>query len=202
MAKLPHLTRCGLPGIELVPYGMHACHFYRDREELVDALRPYFAEGLRNRERCLWITAPPLPANGALEALKVGFDAVDEAVATGALRVLDYNQWYEGAGGLKGVDVVQFWLDEEERALAEGCNGLRIAGNMSFLKPDDWATFIEYEHAVTAHFNGRRIVALCSYPASLAEGQQENEVLEAHHCGFERPGETWQVSAEAKPLRV
>jgi hypothetical protein len=36
---------------------------------------------------------------------------------------------------LKGLDVIQFWLEEEERALAEGYNGLRITGNTSFLTP-------------------------------------------------------------------
>lgn len=35
MPKLPHITRCGLPGVDRVPFGMHACHFYRDRQNLV-----------------------------------------------------------------------------------------------------------------------------------------------------------------------
>jgi MEDS: MEthanogen/methylotroph, DcmR Sensory domain len=58
MVNIPYITRCGLPGIEHVPFGMHACHFYRNRNELVAAMVPYFIAGLRENERCLWITAP------------------------------------------------------------------------------------------------------------------------------------------------
>ena len=62
MAGETHLTDCGLPGIVRIPYGLHACHFYSGREQLLEALVPYFVAGLRGKERCLWITAPPLPA--------------------------------------------------------------------------------------------------------------------------------------------
>jgi signal transduction histidine kinase len=84
-----------------------------------------------------------------------------------ALRILNFDQWYASSAGLKGLGVVQLWLEEEERALAEGYNGLRITGNTRFLEPAHWSTFMQYEQAVTARFNGRRIVALCSH--SLAQ---------------------------------
>lgn len=77
--------------------------------------------------------------------------------------------------------MVQLWLKEEERALAEGYNGLRIAGNTSFLKGDEWSTFMKYERAVTAHFKSRRIIALCCYALMRCTDQQMNEVLHAHH---------------------
>ena len=60
MATPSNLTDCGLRGIRNIPYGVHMCHFYRDRDELAAVLVPYFAAGLRNRERCIWIAAAPL----------------------------------------------------------------------------------------------------------------------------------------------
>ena len=59
MANLSHITRCGLPGIEWVPFGMHACHFYSSTDQLVAALVPYAVAGLRSNDRCLWVTAKP-----------------------------------------------------------------------------------------------------------------------------------------------
>jgi hypothetical protein len=35
-----------------------------------------------------------------------------------------------------------------------------------------WATFMQYEQAVTARFNGRSIVALCSYAQAQCNDQQ------------------------------
>jgi len=198
MVNIPYITRCGLPGIEHVPFGMHACHFYRNRNELVAAMVPYFIAGLRENERCLWITAPPLPADEASQALRAASDAVDEAIQAGALRILDFDQWYGSLGRLKGLDVIQFWLEEEERALAEGYNGLRITGNTSFLTPGDWPTFMEYEQALSARFHGRRIVTICSYARARCNDQQTSEVMHAHHCAFERPDTDWQVIAASE----
>lgn len=192
------MTQCGLPGINAIPYGLHACHFYRDRDHLVEALVPYFVAGLRNHERCLWITAPPLPAREALAVLEMAWgDDVRSALAKGALRVLDFDRWYAEGSRLKGVDVVEAWLEEEKRALAEGHRGLRIAGNTSFLHSPDWAQFMAYERAVTAGLYGRRIVALCSYALHACTGPQARQTVEAHNCAFERADSTWHVSSRS-----
>lgn len=191
------ITQCGLPGINAIPYGLHACHFYRDREHLMEALVPYFVAGLRNHERCLWITAPPLPAREALAVLVMAWGDLRDAIASGALRVLDFDRWYADGSGLKGVDVVGAWLAEEERALAEGYRGLRIAGNTSFLHPQDWASFMDYERAVTARFHGRRIVALCSYALHACSGPQVRQTVGAHNCAFEHKDASWQVASRS-----
>jgi hypothetical protein len=198
-AELPHLTDCGLPGISRIPYGLHACHFYPDRERLVEALVPYFLAGLRNNERRLWVAAPPLPAPDARQALEAAWNGVGAAFDSGAIRILDFDEWYAGACGLNGLDVVRFWLDEEEKALAAGYNGLRITGNTSFLTSSDWATFMEYERVVGEKFYGRRIVALCSYTLQGRTAREVGEVMHAHECIFDRPDSTWQVVARPTP---
>jgi hypothetical protein len=193
-----HFTQSGLHGIDRVPFGMHACHFYDSRSELIAAWIPYIVAGLRGNERCLWIAAPPFSAREAVRALRAAWDGCDEALETGALRIRDFDQWYASSSRLKGLDVVQLWLEKEERALAEGYSGLRITGNTNFLKPNDWSTFMEYERAVTACFNGRRIVALCSYGLEELSLEQMTEVREAHHCVLGRPDAEWQVVAVPK----
>jgi two-component system, sensor histidine kinase PdtaS len=193
MTNLSHITHGGLPGIDCVPVGIHACHFFSSREQLVAALVPYAIAGLQNNERCLWVTGPPLPAREAVEALRAACAGVDDAIQAVALRILDFDQWYASSGQLKGLDVVQLWMEEEERALADGYNGLRIAGNTSFLKPNDWSMFLEYEEALTERFKGRRIVALCSYALARCDDQQLSAAIHAHHCALERAGTIWQA---------
>lgn len=198
LAQLPHFTCCGLPGIGHIPYGMHACHFYSHHDQIVAALVPYFAAGLREKERCLWVTAPPLPAREAATLLRAAHNGVDDAIQSGALRILDFDQWYGSSARLKGLEVVQFWLDEEERALAEGYNGLRITENTSFLQPGDWPTFLEYEQALTQRFTGRRIVALCSYALAHCSDQRISEVMQAHQFAFECPAGEWQATTRPR----
>jgi hypothetical protein len=71
----------------------------------------------------------------------------------------------------------------------------RIAGDTRFLTASDRSTFMEYEHAVTARCNGRRIVTLCSYARAQCNDQQMSEVMYAHHCALEGPDADVQAFA-------
>lgn len=192
MSAHSHLTDCGLPGILKIPYGLHACHFYPNRAELIDALVPFFLAGLYNREKCLWITAPPLPAAEGRAALRQAWSGVDKASAQGALRVVDFNDWY-GNNEVDPTRVVEAWLKEEEQAVAEGYRGLRLTGNTSFVTPQDWPMFMEYERKVGAAFSKRRIIALCSYHLGSCSGAQATEALSHHDCSFHRADAGWEV---------
>ena len=190
-----NLTELGLPGIRRVPYGVHMCHFYRSRDELVAALVPYFAAGLRARERCLWICAEPLAAAEAKRELaRAGVDA-DAAIASGALSILDYGDWYAKAGGLKGDAVAGLWLAEEARALRDGYNGLRISGNATFLRDAaEWQTFMDYEATLNELFEGRRIVTLCTYSRERSGPAAVQDVIHRHNCTLDHPDEGWQMT--------
>ncbi|HUQ76601.1 MAG TPA: MEDS domain-containing protein, partial [Burkholderiales bacterium] len=188
-----HFADCGLPGIKLLPYGVHMCHFYNGAEDLAEALVPYFTAGLRGNERCIWITATPLPAAQAKLALaKAGLD-VDAAVRKGSLVVRDYSEWYAELGSLKGNAVVELWLEEEQKALAAGYAGLRITGNVSFLTPETWQEFMDYEHTVNQTLVGRRIVSLCSYQLGRGNASDVLDVVRRHHCTLDHPDHGWQI---------
>ena len=188
-----HVTPCGLPGVGPVPLGLHSCHFYSDRQQLIDALVPFVLAGLQANERCLIIASAPLPARDLVRELRQSWDGVEEALHSGALRVLDFDRWYLDTSGLKSEDLVQLWLREEEQALAEGYSGLRVSGNISFLTPEQWPAFMAYEKSVSANFSNRRIVALCSYVLEDCIGDRKDQVLRAHGCAFERRDRDWQV---------
>ena len=190
---LPLLTDCGLPGIRGIPYGVHMCNFYRSREELAAALVPYFGAGLRANERCIWITAEPLGADEAIAELeRAGLDA-SALRASGALVVRDFTDWYAAAGALRGSQVVDLWLEEERLALAAGCRGLRITGNVTFLRPEDWPLFMEYEALIDQRLRTQRIVTLCTYQLGRCAPSEILDVMQRHSCTLDRPDEGWQI---------
>lgn len=188
-----HVTPCGLPGVGSVPVGMHSCHFYSDRQQLIDALVPFTLAGLQANERCLLIASAPLPARDLVRELRQSWDGVEEAIHSGALRVLDFDRWYLDTSGLKSEDLVQLWLREEDQALAEGYSGLRVSGNISFLTREQWPAFMAYEKSVSTNFSNRRIVALCSYVLEDCIGDRKDQVLRAHGCAFEQRDRDWHV---------
>ena len=193
-AHAPTFTQCGLPGLAQIPYGSHMCHFYREREDLVAALVPFFVAGLNSNERCIWITAEPLNgADARLELQKAGVN-VDAAIRSGALTIRDYSEWYTKAEGLTSREVAALWLAEENSALEQGYSGLRITGNASFVTPETWPDFMDYEAIVHRAFQGRRIVSLCSYHAKRCAPSDVLEVVRRHSCALSQPDEGWQVT--------
>jgi MEDS: MEthanogen/methylotroph, DcmR Sensory domain len=190
--KVPGITDCGVPGIKPVVYGSHLCHFYPNRQELIESLVPFFEAGLRNNERCLWVTADPLPATEAKMELARVVPDVHERIAAGQLRIIDGHEWYE-LSRLSAEAKVARWLEEETAALSDGFNGLRITGNVNFLTAETWHAFMTYERLVSKAFEQRRIVALCSYDLSRCRPWEVLEVIGLHHHTLVRDADAWQV---------
>ena len=189
----PNVTDCGIPGIKLVPYGVHLCHIYQERQDLVDSLAPYFKAGVRFNERCLWITAPPLPAGDARAEMAKLLPGIDALVEQDALRIIDASSWYATEGGFPEGPAVERWLREEEQALAQGYRGLRIAENASFVAPPASGAWMDYEHAVTEAIQDRRIVALCGFNLQQCQATDIFDIIRVHHFTLDRPDDHWQV---------
>jgi hypothetical protein len=52
--------KSGIPVIGNVPWGTHFCLFYRKKDDLIDALAPFFRAGLESNEFCMLVTSEPL----------------------------------------------------------------------------------------------------------------------------------------------
>ena len=96
--------------------------------------------------------------------------------------------------GERGNQVVDLWLAEEQRALAGGYSGLRITGNVTFLRSEDWALFMEYEELVNKAFQGRRIVTLCTYHLDSCGLGEVYDVVRRHHGALHQPDKGWQIT--------
>jgi len=131
-------------------------------------------------------------AAAKLSLERAGVDA-GAALAGGSLILRDFSEWYAEGTRLRGAGVVDLWLAEEARALADGCAGLRITGNVTFLTPVTWSVFMEYEDLLTKAFSGRRIVTLCTYPSERCGASNVLDVVHRHSCTLEHPDEGWQI---------
>jgi len=187
--SLARLTDAGIPGIGKIPYGVHLCHFYHQRQDLVDSLVPYFQYGLRNGERCLWVTSTPLKSDEARTELAKAMPGFADLEGAGRIRFLEAEAWY----GKTAAGVVARWLEEEQKALSEGFQGIRITGNTSFLEREHWPAFMDYEQEVNRSIGGRRIIALCSYALRQAKATDIFEVTRNHQHTVGRSGAQWEI---------
>ncbi len=188
------LTKYGVPGIDQVPFGIHVCHFYRAREDLIDALVPYFAAGLGNNENCVWVT--PFSTDETAAALGKVLSGVDAMLDKGQMQIFDAKTWHASTKGMDEKGVVQFWLHEEEKALTRGYQGLRSAvDTSSCLYVDDWDTLMDYEGAVSDAIRDRRILMLCSYDAQKCQATSVLEAVRTHQHALDRRDVNWEIDS-------
>jgi hypothetical protein len=192
MSASSHLTESGIPGVGIVPFGIHLCHFYTSREDLLASLNPYCKAGLRNNEACIWVTCAPLPVREL--AAEISQDSeLQAALERGQLRLVDALEWYGPPDAFNPEAAVQKWIFEEELARAQGYTALRITGNTGFVSPEAWPALMDYERLIHQRLQGRRIVTCCSYSRHQCDPVGVLEVVQRHHAALDQADGRWQV---------
>ncbi len=172
--------RTGLDIIGDVPWGTHFCHFYRTKRELIDVLVPYFKAGLESNEFCLWVTSEPLVEQDAHKAMSEAIPDFDRYLKTGQIEIMPHDQWYLKDGVFDSERVLRGWVDKLDSALSRGYSGLRLTGNAAWLEKRDWASFADYEAAVTSVIGKHKMVALCSYWLEKCSAAEVIEAARSH----------------------
>jgi PAS domain S-box-containing protein len=188
---------CSCSGIDAVgdvPWGSHFCHFYETREDLVETLVSFFANGLENNEQCLWVAAEPLPAREAAVELARRVPDLAERTARGQIRIIDFSDWYTAGERLDAEALLAAWGDAEAAALAAGYEGLRLTGNVTFLRDRDaWREFERYEARVTEVLASRKIIGLCSYQLGSSGASDVLDVVRNHQFAVVRRDGAWEM---------
>ena len=187
----------GLDVLSEAPWGTHLCQFYETKEDLIDALVPYFKAGLENNEFCMWVTAEPLGVDDAKASLGEAVENLDEYVAKGQVEILDYSQWYARSGQFDADEVLQGWVEKLDQALQRGFDGLRLTGNTFWLEKRDWDDFAAYEAMVDTAIGKYRMLAICSYYLGKCGPRELIDVVKNHEFALVRHDGKWEVFKNA-----
>jgi PAS domain S-box-containing protein len=201
--KTAALRKFGLELVGNVPWGTHLCQFYETKEDLVNVLVPYFSEGLRNNEFCMWITSPPLEAEEAKQALKKSVPELDQYIQKGQIEILPYTEWYLLGGSFNSDRVLRDWVKKEKAALDSGFDGLRLTGNTFWLERNGWKAFTEYEEEVNNVIGKHRMIAVCTYCLGKCNANEVIDVVKNHQFALIKRSGKWEriESAETKKVR-
>jgi len=183
----------GLDFVGDIPWGTHLCQFYETKHDLTEILVPYFAEGLRNNEACMWVTSKPLGVEEATASLEKVIPNIDLFIKNGQLFILPYKEWYLKGGTFDADRVLQGWVEKEQGALSRGFEGLRLTGNTFWIERDLWDSFTDYEEAVNNIIGAHRMIAVCTYSLEKCSGSDVTDVIRNHGGTIIKKGATWSV---------
>jgi PAS domain S-box-containing protein len=187
------LPKFGIDFVGDIPWGAHLCQFYETKHDLSDILVPYFAEGLKSNEACVWITSEPLEAEEATAALKKAVPDIDRFIKNGQLLILPFTEWYLKDGTFDADRVLQGWIEKEQEALSRGFEGLRLTGNTFWIGRSLWKPFTDYEEVINKVLRAHRIIALCTYSLRNCSGGDVVDVVRNHGGTIIKKGAIWSV---------
>jgi CheY-like chemotaxis protein len=161
-------------------FGDHACLIFESEREQIQATALFLAVGLDRGERCVFVAPPPALEAVRLAMTKGGVDAVGEMaggrlILTGDRDFLDRGYW-------STPKMLGFLKEAYERALADGFNGLRATGDVSWqVGPSrSFAQIPLYESMLDRFFAGKRMIGLCQYPKADCPPEALSGVLQTH----------------------
>lgn len=195
-------TPSGIAAVGELPWGTHFCQFYENRDDLADALVPFFKAGLENNEKCLWVTSEPFGRGDARDSLRAAVPDLDRREARGQIEIIDFQNWYLRTGNLDADETVSQWLERAHSAVGQGYSGLRLTGNTFWLECDGFDEFADYENKVNQEFSSQPILALCSYCLGRCRPTDVLEVVRNHQFALTRRRGSWEVIEDASLKRA
>jgi signal transduction histidine kinase len=187
------LRQTGIGVVGDVPWGTHFFLFQETKEDLLDALVPYFKAGLENREFCIWVIADPLTEEEAWNALRQRIPDIEKYVQDESMQIVKGREWYMSGGDLDLGKVARVWNDKLEGALARGYCGLRLSGDTAWLDSKHWKKFAEYENEINHFMTGKPTLALCTYPLRRSSAEEILDVTRTHQFAIARRNGGWEV---------
>jgi PAS domain S-box-containing protein len=187
------LRKTGIDVIGDVPWGTHFCHFYQSKQDLIEILVPYFKAGLKNNEYCMWVTAEPLMAEEARQALSGAVPRFFSHLKKGQIDILPYTEWHMKSGSSNARGVMNGWLKRLESALDKGCTGLRLAENTFWLERRQWKRFVNHEAEVNTIIGNHKILAMCSYSLKKCSATDVMDVIGTHEFALIKQEGKWEI---------
>ena len=183
------------------PFGSHLCHFYREPEDLLELIPPFFADGIEDGQRCIWALPSWLKFGRAAELLARAGPRLEYALADGTMRLVQQEEAYgDGRGGFRGVEpALEHWLAEEKASLKRGFTGLRVSGDCSPRLGKDWGEFQRYEKTVDLSIGETKIAGLCTYDLREASREQVEQIMLGHQLGVVRRAHGWEEFSGGLP---
>jgi len=186
----------GTQVLDIIPWGTHMAQFYNIRSEVTEVLVPYIKEGLKQNELCLWVTGE-LSGTEAKEALGKQIPDLQDHMDKHQLQLFSYRDWYLSDGSLNIQKALSGAVGKSQEAISNGYSGLRATGNISWLEPSDWRSFMEYESLLDDVVPEEKALVLCVYKESRCTKANIVDVMDRHKYSIAKIDDSWRVRRTA-----
>ena len=187
----PGSRKLGFEIIKEVPWGTHLCFFYNSINDYFDIIKPFIKAGLENNEFCSWVIPKELEKKKALEILRKAIPSLKCYQQKRQIEILQYSECYLNKGRFDRDAVITNWRNKLGTTLSGGFDGLRIGGDISWIRMNQWKPFKDYESAIGNAIFNNKVLAMCSYPQKKIGASEIIDVIINHQFTLIRCNEKW-----------
>jgi DNA-binding CsgD family transcriptional regulator len=181
-----------LEEIGSLAWGSHLCLFYETKNDLLEAMVPFFRQGLENHEYCLWVSVSPLTMEEARQGLSQRIPGAERYFEEGQLELVSHTDLYLKKNAFDPEQVLQAWTDKTGGALARGYSGMRSVGNTFWLDKHLWKNFARYETRLEETVSKLKIKLLCTYALERSSAEMVLDMIQQHHFALSRRRGKWE----------
>jgi hypothetical protein len=142
----------------------HTALYYESEKNLLEFIVPYFEQGFRENELCMWVVPQSLGVEGAKAVLGERIKDLNKYLEKGQIEVLSHKDAYLKAGEFSPDNILRMVDKKMEYALKQGFSGLRSSGDVSWLQEKDWDKWVAYEEVLDKLISKKNIIGLCTFP--------------------------------------
>ena len=192
----------------------HICMVYSDREQQITALAEYFKTGFRLGQQCIYVSDLDTARFVRNVMMRAGMD-VEADVRDGSMLFLTPEETYLANGDFKGDDMIGLIEKLIADAYAAGFNGLRGAGDMSWILGANVSgkEILAYESNINRLFEQYPFMGMCQYDAGRFHADAVKMLIKTHptvlqggqvvrNAGYTPPGEFLALLEGEHDLRM
>jgi hypothetical protein len=159
----------------------HICMVYNDREQQITALAEYFRTGFRLGQKCIYISHPDTAKFVRNVMMRAGMD-VEADVRDGSMAFLTPEETYLTGGDFDGDAMIGIIEEMIGKAYADGFNGLRGAGDMSWALGANVTAkeLISYEVKCNRLFEQFPVMGMCQYDQRTFHPETVRMLVKTH----------------------
>lgn len=161
--------------------GRHFYQFYKNPDDLLKVLIPYWYAGVQKKHYCFWSIPSFLTIEKAKFYLAKALPRIEQLIQEGAFELVTHHDWYGNGEYFNGDEMIDRYQKKVKQILKNGFSIIRFAGDASGFKPQVWPELKAYEQKGHAQIHKFPCIALCSYPLHELKLQQTKDVLDSHH---------------------
>lgn len=191
---MARVRKSGLDFVGDINWGTHMCQFYKTKQDLVDVLVPYFVNGLKNNEFCVWVTSEFLNKEEAIAAMQKALPGFSDYLSKGQMEILPYTEWYLKEGKFELHRVLNGWVDKHDKAIAAGYAGMRVTGNPFWIdNKKEWDDFAAYEAEINNVIDDYKLLVLCTYSLEKCNAEEIIDVVINHKFAMIKRAGKWSL---------